>query len=189
MDRRMVDLYDKLYYRFTGEISDGECWRLCGGWCCEPDAELPTFVGEMEYRERRGLNDPRYLQVRDDELICKAHGRCPTRTKPLVCRLFPVMIERDDRSGALVVWRSRGCPLKSFSRDYVFRLLATINELSAAVAGGYNICRKTSYYTHGRHWAPLRLKPPPPSASRRPREQSPARPRVRPRGGGRRRSS
>ncbi|MFQ6098159.1 MAG: hypothetical protein ACE5O2_10575 [Armatimonadota bacterium] len=179
MDRRMMALYDKLYYRFTGRISGGKCWKTCGGWCCDPDAELPTFIGEMQYRERRGLNASPHLEVRDDELICKARGKCPTRFKPLVCRLFPVMIELDARSGSLVLWRSRGCPLKEFGRDYVFQLLATVTELNIALARGYNICRKTSFYTHCPHWTPLRLKEPPPSARPRSTMRSPGSPTTR----------
>lgn len=160
MDRRVRELYDKLYHRFTGRITDGECWKLCDGWCCDEDAELALFVGEMDYRQLRNLNHPRYFGIKDDELICKAHGKCPQRVKPLVCRLFPFLIERDDRSGALVWWRSGGCHLKSFDSDFIYKLVTTASELNLAAAKGFDITRKSSYYDReGGYWRLLTFKP------------------------------
>ena len=160
MDRRVRTLYDTLYRRFTGRITGGECWKLCDGWCCDPDAELALFVGEMEYRQLRNLNDPRYFGIKEGELICKAYGKCPQRLKPLVCRMFPFLIERDDRTGALVWWRSGGCPLKSFDSEYIYKLLTTASELNLAAAKGYEITRKSSYYDReGGDWRKLTFRP------------------------------
>lgn len=159
MDRRVRELYDKLYRRFTGRITGGECWKLCDGWCCDPEAELALFAHEMEYRRLRRLNNPRYFDVHGDQLVCKALGKCAQRLKPLVCRLFPFLMERDDRSGALVFWRSGGCPIKEFDSDFIFKLLTTVSELNLAAAKGFDIIRKSAYYDRtGGYWRKLTFR-------------------------------
>jgi hypothetical protein len=77
-----------------------------------------------------------------------------------VCRLFPFLIERDDRSGALVWWRSGGCHLKSFDSDFIYKLVTTASELNLAAAKGFDITRKSSYYDReGGYWRLLTFKP------------------------------
>jgi len=169
MDRRVRELYDKLYRRFVGRITGGDCWKMCDSWCCDPEAELALFADEMAYRELRGLNSLRYFDL-DEEgaLVCKARGKCAQRLKPLVCRLFPFLIERDDRTGGLVFWRSGGCPIKSFDSDFIFKLLTTASELNIAAARGFDITRKSSYYDReGGHWRKMTFRPLKPKARAR----------------------
>ncbi len=92
-----------------------DCGRACGGACCQPDEDgqggMLLFPGEEALYETL----PEGFSIRKDDavmpgmklLICD--GVCARESRPLSCRLFPML---PTRTGAKMDWRAWAvCPL------------------------------------------------------------------------------
>ena len=92
-----------------------DCGRACGGACCQPDEDgqggMLLFPGE----EALYADLPEGFSIREDSavlpgaklLICD--GFCARESRPLSCRLFPML---PTRTGAKMDWRAWAvCPL------------------------------------------------------------------------------
>ena len=88
----------------------GDCGRICGGACCEPDEDgqggMLLFPGE------EGLYDPlpegftvTPAPEMPGALLITCSGRCQRKDRPLSCRLFPLLPKEKD--GAVRAVRDR----------------------------------------------------------------------------------
>lgn len=90
----------KSIYKFYGDTTPLtiDCGKLCGGACCESDENEETGMYLFPGEEKLFLNNPDFKIV-DSEfvyngksakiLICK--GTCDRNTRPLSCRIFPIV--------------------------------------------------------------------------------------------------
>lgn len=102
-----------------------DCGRLCGGACCQGDAQtgMLLFPGEDALYADCG-----FARVLDADftlgseaarlLICR--GTCPRAERPLACRLFPLFLRFNAQGGTHVVLDPRAravCPLTDYGLE------------------------------------------------------------------------
>lgn len=79
----------KILKNLTPVSSD--CGLLCNGECCKGDntTGMLLFPGE----ESLFINDNNYtvIMTEDDKQIVVCHGKCDRQTRPLSCRIFPLI--------------------------------------------------------------------------------------------------
>lgn len=97
-----------------------DCGRLCGGACCQSDEDgqggMLLFPGE----EALYTPLPAGFSITPDDsvapggLLLRCEGRCDRKTRPLACRLFPLLPTRE---GARLDWRGWAvCPLMEYGK-------------------------------------------------------------------------
>ena len=97
-----------------------DCGRFCGGACCQCDEDGQG--GMLLFPEEEALYSPLpegFSIISDDSVfpggrLLTCLGRCDRKTRPLACRLFPLLPARDgarlDRRGWAV------CPLMEYGK-------------------------------------------------------------------------
>ncbi len=118
LDDSQLSVFNKIYS--TDLLYSQDCWKLCGdAHCCSfsrykakfaligriKSQELPLLPGEYEYLEKRGWLDQfgtfehkvidytlDHRTLRVESIIShKPHCACNHDTRPIVCRLYPLL--------------------------------------------------------------------------------------------------
>lgn len=152
------ELY-KSIYRFWGDTTplDCDCGALCGKACCDGGDEEETgmylFPGEkplfLHHPNYRVLSSEFiYGEKNGDIVIC--NGPCARETRPLSCRIFPLIPYYRRETGLKILRDPRAaqlCPLASkaafphLNRSFVckteavFRLLVQFSEVRLYLEG------------------------------------------------------
>ena len=102
-----------------------DCGRLCGGACCQGDAQtgMLLFPGEDALYADCGFADMLSADFTlggeaAHLLVCR--GTCPRGERPLACRLFPLFLRFDAQGGTRVVLDPRAraaCPLTDYGME------------------------------------------------------------------------
>ena len=96
-----------------------DCGRLCGGACCEGDAQTGMLLFPGEDALYEGCAFARVIPAGFSLggkparlLVCS--GGCPRKERPLACRLFPLFLSFESDGGTRVRMDTRAravCPL------------------------------------------------------------------------------
>lgn len=102
-----------------------DCGRLCGGACCQGDAQtgMLLFPGEDAlYADCgfAGMLSADFTLGGEAARLLVCRGTCPRAERPLACRLFPLFLRFDAQGGTRVVLDPRAhavCPLTDYGLE------------------------------------------------------------------------